>query len=229
MIRYIFTILFLIGITLKVTAQEVPQLPSSESMDSLKTTVKKLMDFYDSYDDGSPESLKKAKYNDAVDDMSAGTATDQDKKDAYKISDAYIKGDKALEKDSEMPNQDPDSLEEILEETEEVKAAQDYMGQEKDSLMQMSYAEFEAYMLHANPSLGKRAIKEAYNKMHKDDGKQVPITVADDEMTPEQEQIWAIGVLLDPKNCVDFRKAIKIVKPEVTESEIQEACQKINK
>ena len=207
-------------------AQDLPQIPDSQSMDSLQTKVMKLMDFYDSYEDGSPESLKKAKYNDAVDEISDGTATEPDKKEAYKIIDAYIKGDKALETEDHHQDTSEDFDDKIAQ-TDEAQQAQEHINQQETMLMEMSYTEFEAYLLESNPALGKKEIKEAYNKMHKDDGQQVPITEEDNEMTPEQEQIWAIEILQDPKNCADFRKAIKILKPEITENEIQEACKKI--
>ncbi len=219
-------IVILVLVASITNAQDLPQIPSSTSMDSLQTTVKKLMNFYDSYEDGSPESLKKAKYNDAVDDISGGAATQKDKTDAYQIIDAYIKGDKALEKENH--HQEPSGdFDDKIAQTDEAQQAQEHIEQQVDMLMEMSYAEFEAYILNTNPVLGTKEIKEAYNKMHKDDGQQIPITEEDSEMTPIQEQIWAIEILQDPKNCADFRKAIKIIKPEVTESEIQEACKKI--
>lgn len=229
MLKAILSTLSLVGICLTMQAQEAPQMPTSASMDSLKTTVSKLIDFYDSYEDGSPESLKKAKFDDAADALPGSVVSEKDKADAYQIVNAYIKGDKALEQDKSKQKKEEESFDDAIKNTDEAKAAQEYLDQQKDLFMQMSYAEFEAYILEINPGMGKKEIKEAYNEMHKNDGKQVPINAADENRSPEQEQMWAIDILNNPKNCADFRKALQILKAKMPERDIQKACEKINK
>lgn len=201
--------------------KEIPQ-----SLDSLSTKVMKLMEFYERYDNGSPESLKKAKYEDAVDELFGGAATKKDKEDAYQIIDVYIKGDKALEQDNPKQDKDEQSFDDALKNTKEVKAAQQFLNQQKTIFMQMSYSEFEASILKFNPAAGKKEIKTAYNQMHQNDGKQVTITAADEEMTKAQLQIWAIDAIQNPKDFNEFRKAYKIVKTNATEKEIREIWEK---
>ncbi len=208
-------------------AQTTPQVP--QSLDSLQNTVMKLMKFYESYDNGSPESLKKANYNDAVDQISGGTATQSDKDAAYKIIDAYIKGDKALEQNSEQSGSNGNDFEDALGNTEEAKAAMNFINQQMGALQNMSYANFEAFVLQANPSANKSEVKSAYNKMHTSDGKQVIISSKDEQMTENQKQMWAIEVLNNPKNYEEACKAMKILKPEITESELKAAWAKRNK
>jgi len=208
-------------------AQSTPQV--SQSLDSLQNTVLKLMKFYDSYDDGSPESLKKANYNNAVDEISGGTATQSDKDAAYKIIDAYIKGDKALEQNSEQQEDGDDDFDEVVGNTDEAKAAMNYVNQQMSALQNMSYSEFENYVEKASPFVSKSDIKRAYNEMHKSDGKQVSISNKDEEMTEAQKQMWAFDVLNNPKNYEEFCKAMKMLKPEITESELKAAWAERNK
>ncbi len=204
------------------------QRTNAQQLDSLQNQVMKLMKFYDSYKDGSPESLKKANYNDAVDEISGGTATQSDKDAAYKIIDAYIKGDKALEQNSEHDGND-NNFDEAVGNMDEVKEALRIMEEQQTRFMNMSYSEFESTILGANPVADKKEIKKAYNAMHKNDGKQVAITDADNEMTELQKQMWAIETLNNPKNYEEACKAMKILKPEITESEMKAAWAKRNK
>jgi hypothetical protein len=210
-----------------VQAQNTTQVP--QGIDSLQNKVMKLMQFYDSYDDGSPESLKKAKYNDAVDEISEGTATQSDKDAAYKIIDAYIKGDKALENDKPEQNTNEQSFDDAIENSKEVQEALKFVEQQKTILTQMSYPDFETYVLNANPLAGKKEIKTAYNAMHKTDGKQVTVTPADEEMTEMQKQVWAFGILENPKNYEEFRKACKILNPKFSDTEIRKVWENRDK
>ncbi len=208
-------------------AQNTTQIP--QSIDSLGTKVMKLMEFYESYDNGSPESLKKAKYEDAVDELFGGAATKNDKEDAYKIIDAYIKGDKALEQDKPQQTENAQSFDDAIKNTDEVKAAQEFLDQQKTMFMQMSYSEFEASILKFNPVASKKEIKTAFNEMHKADGKKVPITKADEEKTAAQLQMWAINVLNNPKNYEDFKKACKIMNPKFADSDIRKVWENRDK
>lgn len=197
-----------------------------KSLDSLSNQVKKLMDFYDSYDDGSPESLKKAKYNDAVDEISGGTATQSDKDAAYKLINAYIKGDKELENNKPQQNTNGQSFNDAIENSQEVQEALKFVEQQKTILTQMSYSEFENYILKANPAANKKEIKTAFNEIHQNDGKQVAITPADEKMSETEKQLWAMDVLQNPKNYEELRKACKILNPNMSDTEIRKAWDK---
>jgi hypothetical protein len=215
------TVLAFIVVIFSVVAQSTPQVP--KNLDSLQNTVNKLMQFYESYDDGSPESLKKAKYNDAINELFGGAASEKDKDDAYPIIDAYIKGDKALEQDSEQKEGNDNDFDEAVGNTDEANAAMNYINQQVGALQNMSYSEFEKYVEKASPFVSKSDIKSAYNEMHKSDGKQVNISSKDAEMTEAQKQMWAFKVLNNPKNYEDFKKACKIMNPKFTDSEIRKA------
>lgn len=204
-----------------VSAQST--LPIPQNLDSLQNKVMKLMEFYDSYDDGSPESLKKAKYNNAIDEILEGTATQSDKDQAYKIIDAYIKGDKALEQKSDVQEPNDDDFDEYIENTEEAKAAINYLNQQKGMLQNMSYSEFEDFVEKANPIANKSDIKKAFNVLHKSDEKKVSISSGDEKMTEAQKQVWAFDILNNPKNYEDFKKACRILDPNMAESKIENA------
>lgn len=240
MIKYLLISILFIGISLNTAAQDVPQMPSSSSMDSLKTTVSKLMKFYDSYEDGSPESLKKANYEDAVDEMSGGTATEKDKADAYQIIDAYIKADKGEtthQYDTDN-NSDQDSGIDIglnQEETDQMardaqqqaEQGQQFAEEAVNNLMNMSYAEYESYILVLNPLLCRKEIQESYNEMHQNDGKQVAVD-PDCEESEVQQQMKAIEILNNPQahTYAQFRNAVLILSPNTPESDIRSAWNK---
>ncbi len=242
MIKKFFTLIFLISLALKVTGQDVPQLPSSTSMDSLKTSVSKLMKYYDSYENGSPESLKKANYNDAIDEISGGTATQKDKDDAYKIIDAYIKADVGTSNNSttdDTPDSsdseantdlgiDQEEVQEMLHDTQQQSAqAQEMADEAINKFMNMSYAEYESYMLVINPFLCKKEIQESYNEIHKNDGKKVVVTAKCEE-SETQKQLKAFNILQNPQDHTysEFKSAILFLNPNTPESEIREAWDK---
>jgi hypothetical protein len=208
-------------------AQSNSQAP--QSLDSLSTKVIKLMEFYESYDNGSPESLKKANYKDAVNEITEETASQKKINESYKVVDWYIKGDKAIGDNDENPKPDQESLDEYLKNTDEAKAAINYLNQQKGMLQNMSYSEFEAFVEKASPIANKSDIKKAYNEMHKSDEKQVSISSKDDEITEMQKQVWAFDILNNPKNYEEFKKACKILNPKFTDSEIRKAWDKRDK
>ncbi len=204
-------------------AQEVQQIPDSLGIDSLQIQVMKLIDFYESYDDNSSESVKKAKYDDAINEISNGTASEQDKEDAYLIIDAYIKADKGLEENTNPQGEEEESFEDIINNTEEVKNAEAHVEQQITNLMQMSYSEFESYIEASNPMLTKREIKESYNEIHKNDGRAITISAADDILTEDQIKVNAFLQLESASTYEEFKQAIQILNPDVTEAEIRKA------
>lgn len=201
---------------------------NNTSLDTLQTQVMKLIEYYETYEGDNPEADKKAKYDAAVDEISGGTASEQDKEEAFKIIDAYIQADKAIGQDQSQQTGNSQSFEEAVESTEEAQTGLEYLDQQKSMLMQMSYPEFEAYILESNPVSTKKDVKIAFNEMHKDDGKQVAITEADEEMSEAEKLMWAFETIENPQNYEEFKKAYKILKPEATDTEIQEAWAKGN-
>jgi hypothetical protein len=63
--------------------------------------------------------------------------------------------------------------------------------------------------------------------MHRNDGKKVPITTADDEMTPQQQMMWAIKTIENPKNYDEFVKAAKILDPKIPETKLRKGWERI--
>lgn len=204
-------------------AQEIEEVLNSESIDSLKTQVNKLMEYYESYDDNSSESEKRAKYDDAINEISNGTASEQDKDDAYKLIDAYIKGDKAIDDNNNEQKGEEESFEDLLNNTEEVKNAEAIVDQKITDFMEMPYSEYEEYIKAFNPMLTKREIKESYNELHKNDGRSVSITAADDILTEDQIKINAFLQLESATTYKEFREAILILNPDLTEEEMRMA------
>lgn len=199
------------------------QITNAQQLDSLQNQVMKLMEYYESYDNGSPESLKKANYTDAVNEITEGTASQKAIDDSYKIVDWYIKGDRSIGKDDGNYDSTQEHFDEYLENTEEAKTAINFLNQQKGMFQQMSYSEFETYVEKANPFASKTDIKQAYNKMHQNDGKQVSIATDNEKMTEAQKQMWAIDILQNPESFKEFSKACKILKPKLSESEIRKA------
>lgn len=218
----------LLPILLLSLLQVKAQTQSSLTDTTLQSKVMKFIEFVDAYDDGSPESLKKDKYNEMLNLFVGDAGTAKERADAYKIIDAYIKADKALEKGEVAPSTAPQqqTFEELVKSTDEYKQGEELMQQQYAAFMNMSYPEFEKMVLSISPANGKKEIKQAYNEMHKADGKQVAISPADNEMTELQKQMWAIEVLKNPADYAEFCKAAKMLKPEITDEELNEAWSK---
>jgi t-SNARE complex subunit (syntaxin) len=102
-----------------------------------------------------------------------------------------------------------------------VKAVLEILDQQRGLFSQMSYPDFESSVLKVSPAARIMDIKAIYNKMHKNDGKQVTIRETDKEMDKAQLQFWAMDAIQNPKNFNDFRKAFKIIKPQATEDEMK--------
>lgn len=200
---------------------------SKESLDSVTGSVAKMINYFLSYDDPKQtEANRKEKFDEGIDAVYENNLSESNKDEAFKIVNWYIKADKAGEKQSSSNSQT--SLEKKIKQTDEYKKAEDAMNTAISKFQNMSYEEFETIILSTNPTYSKREIKEAYNKLHQNDGKQVSISSSsDDEMTDAQKQIWAAEVMNNPKNCEEFKKAFRILKPNVTESELSEACNKL--
>lgn len=221
----------LLSILLLSFLQVKAQTQNSLMDTTLRSKVMKFIEFVDAYDDGSPESLKKAKYNEMLNLFVGDAGTAKERAYAYKIIDAYIKADKVLEKGevaSPKANRQQ-TFEELVKNTDEGKQGEELMQRQYAAFMNISYPEFEKMILSINPATGKKEIKQAYNEMHKANGKQVTITPVDNEMTELQKQMWAIEILKKPNNYAEFCKAARILKPEITSEELNTLWSKRDK
>lgn len=191
--------------------------------DEINKAVSKLFEYYRSYEDGSTQSQKNAKFDNAFDVLTKESATSKDKNDAFKIVDAYIKADQNPSADNESNGSQND----FIKKTDEYKEAEKTINCGMNHLMNMSYSDFESTVLKLQPNSGKREIKGTYNQMHQNDGKKVPMTAADDEMTPQQQMMWAIKTIENPKNYEEFAKAAKILDPKIPETKLRQGWEKI--
>ena len=221
--KNLISVAFILVVTFQIAnAQEKTK--NEITPDEINKATLKLIDYYESYEDGSSESQRRAKHDNAIEELTRGKATSKDKNDAYKIIDAYIKADR--NPGTNNTNQQQGSLDDAIKQTNEYKEAEKAINNGMNNLMNMLYPEFESTVLKLQPNSSKREIKETYNKMHSHDGKKVAITAADDEMTKEQQMLWAIDAVNNPKNYDEFVKAVKILDPKVSEEKIKQAWEK---
>ena len=221
--KKLISAIFLLAVTIQLAnAQEKAK--NDVTPDEINKATLKLIEYYESYEDGSTESQRRAKHDNAIEELTREAATSKDKNDAYKIIDAYIKADRDPGTNNSNPQQG--SLDDAIKQTKEYKDAEKAVNQGLNNLMNMSYPEFESTVLKLQPNSSRREIKETYNKMHAGDGKKVAITAADDEMTKEQQMLWAIETIENPKNYEEFVKAAKILDPKVSETKLKQGWEK---
>lgn len=204
---------------LSLQAQEETPTPEElqQGTKELQEQVQSLMNFYQKYEETTSDTDKKQAYDKAIDKLDTkGEATQKDKEDAFSIIDAYIKADQA------PSNPQPKREEVELKEHPEIKRqAQEQFDTALNKLMAMSYNEYEAHIWQANPMATRREVKESYNNLHKDDGRSVSISPADDQPTETQKQVKAYEQLENAKTYEEYKNAIKILNPSLTEEQIR--------
>ncbi len=216
---------FLFSLSFTLQAQDNPptETPSAEEVkqgvNELQNQVKSLFEYYEKYDENTSKKEKKDALDKAIDDMAGkGTVSEKDKADSFKVIDAYIEADKA-------PSQNKPTNKQIaIKDTPEVQEkAQEYFDAAKNHLLSMSYAEYEKSIWAANPMVSRREIKESYNKLHQNDGKIVSISVADNQDTETQKQVKAFNQMQNAKTYQEYKEAINILNPSVSDEEIRKA------
>lgn len=219
-IKILFAFLLITG-TYQIAGAQQKQ-GNGATPDEINKAMFKLINYYESYEDGSTPAQQQAKFDKAFEEMTGGKASSKDYNDAFKIVDAYIKSDR----NPSVNTQNQHSTNDLIKKTDEYKQAEKTINQGFNNLMSMSYPEFEKTVLKMQPNKGRREVKETYNKMHKNDGKQVAITASDDELTPQQQMLWAVKVIENPENYEEFVKAAKILDPKVTDEKLRKAWEK---
>lgn len=219
-IKILFAVLLITG-TYQIAGAQQKQ-GNGATPDEINKAMLKLINYYESYEDGSTPAQQQAKFDKAFEEMTGGKASSKDYNDAFKIVDAYIKSDR----NPSVNTQNQRSTNDLIKKTDEYKQAEKTINQGFNNLMSMSYPEFENTVLKMQPNKGRREVKETYNKMHKNDGKHVAITAADDELTPQQQMLWAVKVIENPENYEEFVKAAKILDPKVTDEKLRKAWEK---
>lgn len=216
--------LVVLSLLLMIEQNQAQEKSTTEvSPDDINKAILKLINYYESYEDGSSASQQRAKFDKAFEEMTKGTASSKDYNDAFKIVDAYIKTDRNPSVNSGTTQ---GSSDDFIKQSDEYKHAEKSINHGYNKLMNMSYTDFEKTVLQLQPNSGRREIKETYNKMHVKDGKQIAITAADDELTPQQQMLWAIETIENPKDYDEFVKAAKIFDPKVSESKLKQGWEK---
>ena len=218
----VFSVIFWIFVTTHIASAQQKN-ANGTTPDEINKAMLKLINYYESYEDGSSASQQQAKFDKAFEEMTGGKASSKDYNDAFRIVDAYIKADRNPLVNTEAQQ---GSENDFIKKTDEYKQAEKSINQGFNNLMSMSYPDFEKTVLKLQPNKGRREIKETYNKMHKNDGKKVVITAADDELTKEQQTLWAIEAIENPKNYEEFVKAAKILDPKISEAKLKQGWEK---
>ncbi len=223
--KKIINVLFVFSFIISVNAQEKPSAKEmSKGVEELQKTSKSLMNYYQKYEENTSDKDKKKAFDKAVDDMSEGEATQNDKDKAFKLIDAYIKADNT-------PVQPHSAGRKVkLEDQPEIKRqAQQQFNTAKNELLNLSYKEFEARIWIIKPMASKREIKESYNQLHKNDGRSVSITAADDELTKTQIQVNALNQMEAAKTYEEYSNAIKILMPNASEKDMRKAWEELKR
>ena len=204
------------------------QQPQKSDMSATKDLINAYMDYFKDYDPLAPESVRKARFNKIVDKENPNLSA-ADRQRAFKIVDTYIRADKGYPVDYQIPEKDKKELEKMLNDAEQKKASgMDAMQGEVGRIKNMSYGEYKAYVTqNGEIPLPESDIQKAYNALHKNDGKQVPVSP---QSTQPMNYVQAIDILRNPKKHTysEFSAAMHFIKPEVTEAEIKEAWKKAN-
>ena len=215
--------------SLLILGQIQAQQPTDQ--DKAKDIFAAYMDYFKEYDPVAPEPVRKAKFNKIINKENPHLSqADRDK--AFKIVDTYIRADQGLDTGIRISDEDKQFIKNMFADAQKQKekGMQAMMG-EVTRYQNMSYSEFKGFITQNGQIPVKEAdIKKAYNQMHKNDGKAVTITPKDKEKSKQLNQIEAIDILREPKKhtFTEFKAAMKLLKPEVSDDDIQSEWKKNN-
>ena len=211
--------MLILSVVFSLQAQDDTPTPEElqEGTKQLQEQVKSLMNFYQKYEEKASDKEKKRAYDKAMEKLDPqGKATKKDREDAFKVINAYIKADQA-------PSQPQPKREEVeLKEQPEIKRqAQEQFDAALARLKAMSYTEYEAHVWQISPMSTRREVKESYNNLHKDDGRSVSISAADDEPTEKQRQVNAFKQMGNATTYGEYKEALLVLNPNLTDKEIR--------
>jgi len=200
-----------------VTMAQQPQ-PAPLSPDEVTKTVELLSRYFGAYESESSDLEKHKRFLEAFSHATRGEASLDELNQAFSFIDAYIKADKKPQ--GETNNQQDVLFDEAFKQTEQYKEQQQAVEEIISIMMNMPYPEFESMVMQVRPDLSKKEIKEAYNQIHQGTDKSVNITAADNEMTTQQQMMWAVETIKNPANFEEFSKAMKILDPKLSDEMI---------
>ena len=199
--------------------------------DKVKDIFAAYMDYFKEYDPLAPESVRKAKFNKVVDKENPNLSQ-ADREKAFKIVDAYIRADKGLDTDYKISEKDKQLINNMFADAEKLKEqGMQAMMREVERYQNMSYSEYKNFVTQNGQIPYKEAdIKKAYNQMHKTDGKAVTITAQDKQKAKQLTIIEATDILQNPNkhSYNEFKAAMKLVQPNVSDEDIQKYWQKVH-
>ncbi len=201
------------------------------NQDNLQDVLSAYMDYFKGYDPLAPEATRKARFNKVVDKENPNLSQ-ADRERAFKIVDAYIRADKGLDTEYKISDKDKQLIKEMLDDAEKQKqkGMQAMMG-EVNRIQNMSYEDYKNFVTqNGQLPLKEAEIKKAYNQMHKNDGKAVSITPVDAQKSKQLNQMEAIDILREPNKHTfgEFKAAMKLLKPEMSDEDIQKNWQKMH-
>ena len=186
--------------------------------------AKKLMEFDEQFDNGAPESLKKAKFDEFVDELNPELSK-EDRKKAYDVVNWYIKASKGQKADIPLNEGQQKQIEQMLKDTEQQKqSGMQALHTKVQELKNMSYSEYKNYVTdNGNIYLPEDEIQKAYNQMHKNDGRQVQVTPVD--KTKIDNPVIAMDIVQHPEkhSYSEFKTALKFLDPDISEDDIKKA------
>ena len=218
----IFSLLFLA----KIQAQQ-PQI----NQNNLQDIIKSYIDYFDEYDPLAPEAVRKAKFNKVVNKENPNLSK-ADREKAFKIVDAYIRADKGLDPGIQISDQDKQIIQNMLNDAQQQKdkGMQAMMG-EVNRIQNMSYSEYKNFVTqNGQVPLKEIDIKKAYNQMHKNDGKAVAITEQDKQKAKQLTIVEAVDIIQNPDkhSYSEFKAAMKLIQPNVSDKDIQKTWKKVH-
>jgi hypothetical protein len=189
--------------------------------------AKKLMSFYQQYENGAPESLKKAKFNEYINEVNPALSND-DRKKAYIIVNAYISASQDKKVDYILTDKQNDELENLLNQyNKKQKEGEQALNTKINEIKTMNYDEYKNYVTqNGEIMIPENEIIKSYNQLHQNKKKDTLIQQKR-SLTPMK----AIDILRQPQNYSfkEFKSAMNILKPEVSDDEIKNIWNKINK
>jgi len=199
--------------------------------DNFQDIFSAYMDYFKDYDPLAPEPVRKAKFNKIINKENPNLSqADRDK--AFKIVDAYIRADQGLDPGIRISDEDKQFIKNMFADAQKQKeeGMQAMMG-EVNRIQNMSYSDYKDFVTQ-NGQLPVKEIdvKKAYNQMHKTDGKAVAITAEDKQKSKQLTIVEAYDILQKPNkhSYNEFKAAMKLLKPDISDEDIQKIWKKVH-
>lgn len=196
----------------------------SQQLENTEDLISKYMDYFKQYDPTAPLNVRKARFNKIVDKENPNLSQ-QDRERAFKIVDTYIQADQGKKSTIFLADSDKEFIQNLYKEASK---------KEKDALnvihkfKEMSYTEYKASVTqNGQVPLPESEIQKAFNQMHQNDGKKVEVTK---NSSVKMDVLQAVTIIKEPKkhSFKEFRAAMLLIKPTISEQEIKENWQQVN-